>query len=427
MKSNCRARGPRVTRRTLLRAAGISLALPLLESLAPRVHGAESKSPRRMVFICGCLGLHAPDFFPKQAGQDYELSPYLQELSDFRRDFTVFSGLSHPDVGGGHPSEASFLTAAPHANSPSFRNTISIDQLIAEQHGAATRHPFLALATDNGSLSWTRNGVQIPAHKDPAQLFRKLFITGTPEEVQMQSRLLAEGRSVLDSVKAETQSLERQVSSQDRQRLDQYFSAVRAVEVRLQNAAAWESKPKPQVSAEPPGPLPPVNDVIGRANMMYDLIHLALQTDSTRLVTLSLDQVGAVPPIPGVTDAYHQLSHHGQEPTKIAQLRLIELAHMRAFASLLKKLKTTDEASTSLLDNTMVLFGSNMGNASSHDTHNLPILLAGGGFRHGQHIAHRGESNQPLANLYVTMLQRFGMETDHFGSSTGTTAGLEAA
>lgn len=380
-----------------------------------------------MVFICGCLGLHAPDFFPKQAGQDYELSPYLQELSDFRRDFTVFSGLSHPDVGGGHPSEASFLTAAPHANSPSFRNTISIDQLIAEQHGAATRHPFLALATDNGSLSWTRNGVQIPAHKDPAQLFRKLFITGTPEEVQMQSRLLAEGRSVLDSVKAETQSLERQVSSQDRQRLDQYFSAVRAVEVRLQNAAAWESKPKPQVSAEPPGPLPPVNDVIGRANMMYDLIHLALQTDSTRLVTLSLDQVGAVPPIPGVTDAYHQLSHHGQEPTKIAQLRLIELAHMRAFASLLKKLKTTDEASTSLLDNTMVLFGSNMGNASSHDTHNLPILLAGGGFRHGQHIAHRGESNQPLANLYVTMLQRFGMETDHFGSSTGTTAGLEAA
>ena len=124
-------------------------------------------------------------------------------------------------------------------------------------------------------------------------------------------------------MQAETQSLERQVSSQDRQRLEQYFSAVRAVEVRLKNAAAWDAKPKPQVAAEPPGPLPPVNDVIGRARMMYDLIHLALQTDSTRLITLSLDQVGAVPPIPGVTDAYHQLSHHGQEPSKIAQLRLI--------------------------------------------------------------------------------------------------------
>jgi hypothetical protein len=425
MKSNCRLRGHRITRRTLLRAAGVSLALPLLESRALLANGANAIPPRRIIFICGCLGLHAPDFFPQQTGRDYEPSTYLQELSDFRRDFTVFSGLSHPDVGGGHPSEASFLTAAPHANSPSFRNTISVDQFIAEQYGAATRHPFLALATDNGGLSWTKNGVQIPAHKDPAQLFRKLFVAGTAEEVRMQSRLLAEGHSVLDSVQAETQSLQRQVSSQDRQRLDQYFSAVRAVEVRLQNAAAWDTKPMPPVTAEPPGPLPPVNDIIGRARMMYDLIHLALQTDSTRLITLSLDQVGAVPPIPGVTDAYHQLSHHGQEPSKIAQLRLIELAHMRAFAGLLKKLKTTDEAGPSLLDNTMILFGSNMGNASSHDTHNLPILLAGGGFRHGQHIANRDETNLPLANLFVTMLQRFGMETDRFGSSTGAISGLE--
>lgn len=235
----------------------------------------------------------------------------------------------------------------------------------------------------------------------------------------MQSRLLAEGHSVLDSVMSETESLQRQVGSQDRQRLDQYFSAIRAVEVRLQNAAAWDGKPKPKVTTEPPGPLPPVNDVIGRARLMYDLMHLALQTDSTRLITLSLDQVGAVPPIPGVTDAYHQLSHHGQEPTKIAQLRLIELAHMRVFAGLLQKLKTTDEAGAPLLDHTMVLFGSNLGNASSHDTHNLPILLAGGGFRHGQHFAHKGESNLPLSNLFVTMLQRFGMTVDTFGSSTG--------
>src|SRR6476469_7567747 len=198
MKSNCRLRGHRITRRTLLRAAGVSLALPLLESRALLADGANAIPPRRIIFICGCLGLHAPDFFPQQTGRDYEPSTYLQELSDFRRDFTVFSGLSHPDVGGGHPSEASFLTAAPHANSPSFRNTISVDQFIAEQYGAATRHPFLALATDNGSLSWTKNGVQIPAHKDPAQLFRKLFVAGTAEEVRMQSRLLAEGHSVLD-------------------------------------------------------------------------------------------------------------------------------------------------------------------------------------------------------------------------------------
>ena len=212
-----------------------------------------------------------------------------------------------------------------HANSPSFRNSISLDQFAAEQIGTATRYPFLALATDRGSLSWTRNGVQIPADKDPAQVFRRLFVTGTPDEVRKQSRLLQEGYSVLDSVRAETESLQRRVSVADRDRLDQYFSAVRAVEGRLKNAEAWERKPKPPVQVEALGPLPAPGDIVGRVRLMYDLIHLALQSDSTRLITLTIDQASGVPPIPGVSEGYHPLSHHGMESSKIAQLRLIEL------------------------------------------------------------------------------------------------------
>ena len=144
--------------------------------------------PRRLVLINKALGLHAPDFFPEKAGRDFELSPYLKPFAALRGDFTVFSGLSHPEAGGGHSSEASFLTAAPHAGTPAFRNTISLDQLIAEQIGAQTRHPFLAFGSHSGSLSWTRNGVQIPPDKDPTTVFRRLFIAGTPEEIREQER-----------------------------------------------------------------------------------------------------------------------------------------------------------------------------------------------------------------------------------------------
>jgi hypothetical protein len=419
-----------LSRRMLLRAGCVVLGLPLLEAMRPMARARAAADlpprPRRMVLINACLGLYGPDFFPAETGRDYTLSPYLRELADRRGDFTVMSGLSHPEVGGGgHTSEASFLTAAPHPSSPSFRNSISLDQLAAEHVGPVVRHPYLALGTIQGSLSWTRNGVQIPSDKDPGQVFRRLFIAGTPEEVRAQERLLQEGRSVLDSVRAETSALQRRVGDEDRDRLDQYFTAVREVEKRLVTAATWVHRPKPRVTAEPPGPVAPPADIVGRVAPMYDLIRLALQTDSTRIVTLSIDQTGGVPPISGVTDGYHPLSHHGMDPEKIDQLRLVERAELRALAGLLRQLKETAEPGGSLLDSTMVLYGSNLGNASSHDPSNLPILLAGGGFAHGQHLAFDRRQNAPLANLYVTMLQRFGIETDRFGSSAGTLTGLE--
>jgi hypothetical protein len=168
-------------------------------------------------------------------------------------------------------------------------------------------------------------------------------------------------------------------------------------------------------------------DMVGKARLMFDLIHLALQTDSTRLVTLLLLGTSLVPPIQGVNLGHHDLSHHGQDPAKIAQLRTVELAKMQTFRDFLVKLRDTREQGATLLDRTMVFFSSNLGNASSHSTRNLPVLLAGGGFRHGQHLAFAANNAPPLANLYVSMLRRLGVNADRFGSSTGTLTGLDMA
>ncbi len=404
------------------------MSLPLLDAMLPAFAKEPMTSqPRRMVLINKALGLHGPDFFPRQSGRDFELTPYLKEFEELRGDLTVFSGLSHPEAGGGHSSEQSFLTSAPHAGTPAFRNTVSLDQLVAEQIGHQTRHSFLALGSHTGSLSWTRNGVQIPADKDPATVFRRLFITGTPDEIREQEQQLRDGSSILDSVREETTALQRHVGPGDRDRLDQYFSAVREVEKRLQIAESWSHKPKPVVNAEVPGDYPDSSDIVGRMSMMLDLTFLALQTDSTRLVTFAIDVDGGVPPIEGVRESRHNLSHHGQDHSKIEQLRRIELAELKVLSGFLTKLKSNSEVDGRLLDRTQVLFGSNLGNASSHDTRNLPVLLFGGGFKHGKHLAFDSNNNTPLANLFISMLQRVGVEADHFGSGTNTLTGLKFA
>ncbi|MGH7185570.1 MAG: DUF1552 domain-containing protein, partial [Pseudomonadota bacterium] len=283
---------------------------------------AAAAPPRRMLLINRGLGFHAADFFPAATGRGYELSPYLKELSAFREQFTVFSGLAHPQAGGGHESERSFLTSAPHAGTPAFKNTISLDQLAAGHVGSQTRHPFIALGSHEGTLSQTRTGVAVPSDKDPAKVFRRLFITGTPAEIRAQEQMLRNGHSVLDSAREETAALQRKVGAKDRERLDQYFTAVREAEKRLQNAEAWSHRPKPPVAAPPFGPYPNDADIVGRTRMMFDLMHLAVQTDSTRLITLIVDSnSGGPPPIPGVEESRHNLSHHGQDPAKIAQLR----------------------------------------------------------------------------------------------------------
>jgi hypothetical protein len=416
-------------RRTLLRGAGVALALPWLDAFVPRcARGAQAAPPRRMVCICTSLGLHGPFFFPQRPGADYEPTPYLELLRDHRADFTVISGLSHPDQSGadGHTSGMTWLTSARHPGLGGFRNTISVDQLAAERIGFETRFPSLQLGTSGGSQSCTRSGVLLPADSRPSQVFARLFLAGTPQELAAQVQKLREGRSILDAVRAQAKRYAARVGKADQARLDDYFNSIREMEVRLQKAEEWVQRPKPQVDAQPPQDIANESDLIGRTRLLFDLIPLALETDSTRLVTVLIDGRNDVPPVRGVSIDHHNLSHHGQDEGKIAQLRLIEEEKLRALADLLTGLKSRTEAGGTLLDNTMLLFGSNLGNANAHDTRNLPLLLAGGGFRHGRHLAVDPQDNVPLCNLFVQMLRQMGQEVDSFGSSTAERiSGLE--
>jgi len=414
----------KLNRRHFLRAAGVSLALPWLDALAPAQNAAGT--PRRMVCICTPLGLHAPNLIPQQAGRDYQLTSYLDVLREFRNDLTVISGLAHPDVGSSHDSIYSFLTAAPHPEiRGGFRNSISLDQFAAAHIGGETRFSSLALSCEGFSLSWTRSGAIVPSDSWPSSVFARLFLEGRPDEVQAQARRLRDGRSILDAVGDQARSMRPRLGVADRDKLDEYFSSVRELERGLARSEEWSHRPRPRVDARPPQDNRNPADVVGKAQLMFDLIHLALQTDSTRLITVLLLGTSLVPPIQGVSLGHHDLSHHGQDPNKIAQLRAVELEKMRTFRAFLAKLKETREQDVTLLDRTTVFFSSNLGNASSHSTRNLPVLVAGGGFRHGQHLAFDANNPPPLSNLYVSMLQRLGVNADRFGSSTGTLAGLD--
>lgn len=407
----------RLHRRTFLRAAGVAMALPLFDAVAPRqARAAAANTPRRMVCINTPLGLHPANFFPTKAGSDYELSPYLEVIKEFRDDFTVISGLSHPDVGPSHDSNASFLTAAPHPEQRAgFRNSISLDQFAADHVFGQTRFATLTLSCEGYGLSWTKSGAAVPTENWPSGMFAKLFLEGRPEEVQAQARRLADGQSVLDAVRSQAKKLEAALGAGDKEKLDEYFTSVRELERRLTQAEAWSKKPKPKVEAKPPQDIQNSADLVGKTRLWFDMIHLALQTDSTRLVTLQLLGTSSVPPIQGVNQGHHDLSHHGQEPAKIAQLRILEIEKMKTLRTFLEQLRTTKEEGESLLDRTTVFFSSNLADASKHSVKNMPVLLAGGGFKHGQHLAFDENKNPPLCNLFVSMLQRMGIDADKFG------------
>ncbi len=433
-----------ISRRRFLRGAGIALSLPLLESMVPAFARAATEAtsaaagpdgkPRRMLAICNNLGLLPDQFFPKQAGKDYAPSPYLEHLQKHKKDFTVFSGVSHPDVDGGHPADNCFLTAAPHPGSGGFRNTISLDQFMAERIGHLTRFPSMTLGVNvqrgQRSLSWTGSGVLIPCEEKASDVFRHMFIQGTKAETDEQVRKLDLGKSILDAVADQAKDLQRSVGTRDRDRLDQYFTSVRELEQRMQMSREWEHKPKPKVSAGVPLDPASPREYMEKVKLMYDMARLSFETDSTRLVTLLLDSVNS-PAIDvegiKITDGYHNLSHHGKSDAKLSQLKAIDEWHMKLLANLFGELKAVKENGEPLLDRTMILYGSNLGNANTHVTTNLPTLFAGGGFKHGQHLAFDRERNYPLPNLFVSMLQRMGLEVGKFASATGTMRGLDLA
>jgi hypothetical protein len=413
------------TRRHFLRTTGISLALPWLESLAS---AGGAKTPRRMVCICAPLGFLPEGFIPGQSGADYTPSRYLEQFADFRKDFTVVSGLMHAGMssGLGHQASASFLTGVPGAGRPGFRNAISLDQLAAESIGMETRFPSLVLSAEGaGGLSWTRTGALIPADNSPSKVFARLFLEGKGDTVRAQLQRLDDGRSILDDVRSQARALSAKVGHEDREKLDEYLTSVRELEVRMVNDERWARTPKPKVDAEPPTDIANAADLIGRTRLLFDLSHLALQTDSTRLITIMLSGNTFTPPIEGVTLGHHDLSHHGKDPGKLAQLQIVETETLKTLRGLLAKLRQSKDAGGSLLDSTAVFLGSNLGDGSSHSTKNLPALLAGGRFRHGQHLAFNPDRPPPLCNLYVSMLQHLGIEADKFSTATGTLSGLD--
>lgn len=413
----------RLERRAFMKAAGIAVALPALESMAPDAYGrvADTSPPKRMIVMCTTLGLHAQSFFPGKPGANYAVTPYLRSLEDHRDQFTLFSGLSHPDQAGanGHSGEMTWLTAAPNPGLGGFRNTISLDQLVREKLGYVTRFPSLVLSTaGGGSQSYTRSGVMVPAEHRPSKLFEKLFLQGKPHEIERQRRSLDDGRSILDSLPSQIKQLSRRVSAADRKRLREYYESIRATEKQFSKANEWLDKPKPKVDIPVPQDVANEADTIGRLKLLLELLPHIVATDSSRMISIVVHGRNDVPPIDGVSVDHHNLSHHGQDETKIDQLRKIEQPQMDLLGKFIGGLAEQKEGAGSLLDNTMLMFGSNLGNANSHDWRNLPILLAGGGFEHGRHIVHNKEDNTPLSNLYVSMLQQMGLGIERFGSST---------
>ncbi|MFT5467403.1 MAG: hypothetical protein ACI8UO_002507 [Verrucomicrobiales bacterium] len=433
-------------RRLFLRSSGIALGLPFLESMLPRRLAAKEETPpKRMVCIGVPFGFDPTAFVPLKAGRDYELPSHLTHLEAFRDDFTIMSGLSHSNTGGGgHKAEAVMLSGAPYPDySYNLKNTISVDQAFASHVRGQTRYESLCLTTYYGSLSSTSNGVSIPAISKPSDVFKKLFLASTPAQAEEEMRKIDEGRSMLDFVSAEAKQLNSKISSADRQRVDEYFESVRDVERQLQMAREWVNRPKPEPIGNEPRDIGDNAQQAAKFRLMVDMIHLALVTDSTRAVSIR------------TFGMHHDLSHHGKEAKKLEACRKVELELIQAYSELLRKLKGSKEGAGTLLDGTMVMMTSNLRDGNTHWTYNLPAILAGGGFKHGQHLAFNepylgaverelnppegekakvekkipimGKDQQPLCNLYTSMLQRGGVETERFSTATGPLEGLELA
>ena len=410
----------RIDRRTFLRASGVAIGLPFLEAMIPASAAEATKALKkqpRMVLIGQPLGMYGPNFFPEKAGKDYAPSRYLKNLEPLRDQFTVFSGMSHRYAAGHFAEVGIFTGVAPEfIRDKDIKNGISLDQEVAAHLGNQTRFPSLILG--GGDVAWNKRGVRIPSEQRATQVFKKLFIAGTAEEEARELQRVKDGQSILDDVGDQIKALNRKVSGTDRERLDLFLSSVREAEHSLQQDEHWSLTPKPHVDFVAPtqdfsGP-----QLVERSRLWYDIVHLALQTDSTRVVSLWLSTQER-PEIPGVNLGHHDASHHGQDPAKLEQLALIEETEIKVLGEFIEKMKLSKDGDQSLLDRTAIVYTSNLGNSSSHDNNNLPILLAGGGFKHQGHLAYDTKNNTLFSNLFVRLLHHMGVEANNFGASNG--------
>ena len=456
-----------LNRRHFLRGLGATVALPLLNAMVPSrvaAAAAAASKPRRSVFVYIPNGVNGMTWQVKQSGRDYELSQALQPLAKHREDFTVFSGLHHPNgLGQAHVCADTWLTGAKidAQSGRKYENSVSCDQLMAEVVGQQTRFSSLELSISSGTgqpfgsstLAFSRDGVPLPAEDNPRVVFNRLF----GEEVGgigAQRARLTKRRSVLDAVLDDAKSLRLELGSDDRNKIDEYLHAVRDVEQRTERLDSWLDVPKPKVEDKQAAPFQkdvPKAQAGEYWRTMFDLMVLALRTDMTRVITYMNGSEGnglAIPEI-GITQARHNLSHHNGDPLILDRLAKSDTFIMEQFAHFLDELRSIKDGEEALLDRTMVLFGSGMSYGHSHANSNLPILLAGGpglGLNHGQHLDYNRphmkeyytlsyeewrslcgrpkDSKARLSNVMLTMLQKMEVQSEKFVDSLGPVSEL---
>ncbi len=400
---------------------GTALSFPWFSNLA--LHANEpQQAPRRLVCIGLDFGLRPESFFPATDGPELELTPLLKPLERWSKDVTVFSQLEHPGVQGGHYGVHAFLSGVRREQSAGFKDgCVTLDQLAEEQLGGLTRFPSLCLGVGGGdAISWTRSGIAVPKLEDPGAVFEMLFRPQRKAAEEARRAELTENESVLALIAQDARRVAPHLDRWDREKMDEFMGAMRDFERENATRAAWLDKPLPVTVGKKP--VWKNDGCMEKVRANFDVAALALQADATRIITFNIGGALPVTNIPGINRGYHDLSHSGQDPEKLRQLHIIESALMAELDHFLERLSTTkDIGGRTLIDSTAVVFGSGMGNASAHANTNLPVILAGGGFRHGRHLyfPKQGRPQTPLCNLFVTLLQQLGIEREQFGSSTG--------
>ncbi|MGY8674492.1 MAG: DUF1552 domain-containing protein [Verrucomicrobiia bacterium] len=418
-------------RRFVLRSLGAALTLPWLPSLMAEEGGTTSAlqatkgagaGAKRFVAVGNLLGFQQKSFFPETAGKDYEATALLKPLAANRKHMTVYRGLDH-GLKGGHFAVHSFLSGVLNSEAKNRpEGNVTIDQYIAEEVGFQARFPSLTVGSESGihggcQIAWTKAGVRVPPITGPAELFKRLFVSDSKERKVQRKRDNQLQASILDLVLDDANQLARKVNREDKAKLDEYFTAVRDVEKRLELRRKWTDQPKPKAPFEKPSDRNTVEDL----PLLYELIALALQSDSTRIATLEIGG-SFLPQHLGIEKSYHGLSHHGNKEEAVNHLISLETYQFEQFGKFLTRLAGIPDGEQTLLDSTAIIFGSGMGNANSHRNDDLPIILAGGGYRHGEFrkVGGKGSHKVQLCNLYLEMAHRMGVEVDSFGTSKGT-------
>lgn len=391
------------------------MALPFLETLA---RAEEAPATQRFVCVANPFGMIRDAFFPEAIGPDAALPQSLADLESLRGKFTVYSNLDH-GYSGGHSATHAFLSGVRSTEAAAMPDgNISLDQFLGEHVAGQTRFPVLntSAGSSNGGaceLSWTRSGVLVPPMQKVSQIFRLLFVDDTPEQAKARSDRYDRQGSILDAVSAQAKVMNQRLSKRDQEKMEQYFTSVREVEIAIEQEQSWVHRPRPEVAMKEPRD----GTVSQQLPILYDLITLALETNSARVATIEVPGAFDTGSVGIEPKGYHAYSHHGKDPSLMAGMRKIERYQMQQMGRFLEKLEERD-----LLSTTQVLFGSGMGDGSAHTNLSLPILLAGGSHQHQTHLVMPEEKGRriPLSNLYLSIAQQFGVETEKFGHSTGT-------